>query len=271
MEDNSKLTSYLIESIEGIEVVKSFNGEKEVAFQAEKRFINFIKLQPDIQSAIVAAKRLGEKVAFVGESGSGKTTIAKLLMNFYDINKGAILLDSYNIRDIRKDVIRNKISYISQEFFFFSGTILENLKFANKDASYEDVISACKKAQIHEYINSLPLRYETLLVEKGINFSGGQRQRLSIARAILAKPDILIMDEATSNLDSITEMAIEKTLGEFTKDITTIVIAHRLSTIKKCDRIYAIENGKIAEEGNHNNLIMNNKNYYKLYSQQCNN
>lgn len=384
MEDNSKLTSYLVESIEGIETVKAFNGERKVNLETEKNFIKFIKsvfkygyvnnmqsslkgavkgvfgicilwfgasltlkgeitvgtlisfnallayfiepierminLQPEIQSAMVAADRLGEildlekekavnedkkinpstllgevvlrnvdfrygtrqlilkninmqikageKIALVGESGSGKTTIAKLLMNFYNIEKGELLLNSYNIKDINKEVLREKISYISQDSFFFSGTIKENLEFADLDISYEEIVNACKKAQIHEFINALPTRYETLLEEKGTNLSGGQRQRLAIARALLKKPEILIMDEATSNLDTITEKAIEKTIEDCTKNVTTIIIAHRLSTIMRCDRIYVMDKGEVIEEGTHNNLISRHGYYYRLWAGQ---
>lgn len=210
----------------------------------------------------------GEKVALVGESGSGKTTIAKLLMNFYDVTKGEVLVNSYNIKDINKDALRDRISYISQDSFFFSGTIKENLEFANPEVSYEDIIEACKKAQIHDYINSTQTRYDTLLEEKGANLSGGQRQRLAMARALLKKPEILIMDEATSNLDTITEKAIENTIEECTKNVTTIIIAHRLSTIMRCDRIYVMDKGEIIEEGTHEELIKLKGYYYRLWTSQ---
>lgn len=384
MEDNAKLTSYLVESIEGIETVKAFNGERKVNLETEKKFIKFIKsvfkygyvnnlqgslkntvkgifgifilwigaylalkgditvgtlisfnallayfiepierminLQPQLQSAMVAADRLGEildlelekskdedkkinpntllgninfknidfrygtrqlvlkninmdikpgeKIALVGESGSGKTTIAKLLMSFYNTEKGEIIINNYNIKDINKEALRDKMSYISQDSFFFSGSIKENLQFANEDATYEEIIEVCKQAQIHDFINSLPLRYETPLEEKGTNLSGGQRQRLAIARALIKKPEILIMDEATSNLDSITEKAIEKTIEECTKNVTTIIIAHRLSTIMRCDRIYVMDKGEVIEEGNHEDLLKKQGYYYRLWSGQ---
>ncbi|MGU9484977.1 ATP-binding cassette domain-containing protein, partial [Clostridium perfringens] len=158
--------------------------------------------------------------------------------------------------------------YISQETFLFNGTILENLMLGNPYLTYEEIIEACKKAQIHDFINSLPLRYNTLVEENGSNFSGGQKQRLSIARAILRKPEILIMDEATSNLDSITEKAIEKTIHEFSEGMITIIIAHRLSTIMRCDNIYILEKGEIKEQGSHNELLEKQGRYYELWKEQ---
>lgn len=384
MEKNSKLTSYLIESLNGIETIKAFNSEREVNLETEKRFIKFIKaifknecinniqvslkslvkgvfaiailwigsiqvlngkisfgelltfnallayfltpieniinLQPTVQTALVAAERLseildlelekseqedkkinpkslkgnisfkdvdfrygtrnlilkninmtikkGERIALVGESGSGKTTLAKLLLNFYQCEKGEILVNDYNLLDINVEALRDKIAYISQETFLFNGTILENLMLGNPYLTYEEIIDACEKAQIHDFINSLPLRYNTLVEENGSNFSGGQKQRLSIARAILRKPEILIMDEATSNLDSITEKAIEKTIHKFSEGMTTIIIAHRLSTIMRCDNIYILEKGEIKEKGNHKELLEQQGRYYKLWKEQ---
>lgn len=208
------------------------------------------------------------KIALVGESGSGKTTLSKLLMNFYKIEKGEILINGLNINDINLESLRDRIAYISQETFLFNKTILENLTFGNDDASYEDVIDACKKTQIHDYINTLPLRYGTLVEENGSNFSGGQKQRLSIARAILKKPDILVMDEATSNLDSITEKAISQTMDKFMQDKTALIIAHRLNTIKNCDVIYVLEKGKVIESGNHKDLLKKQGYYYNLWKDQ---
>ena len=384
MEGNAKLTSYLVESLNGIETIKAFNAEREVNLETEKRFIKFIKaifkneyinniqmslkslvkgvfaivilwigtiqvlngkisfgelltfnallayflnpieniinLQPTLQTAVVAAERLseildlslekaedehkkinpnslngkiefknvdfrygtrqlilkninmtinkGERVALVGESGSGKTTIAKLLLNFYQCEKGEIIVNDYNLLDVNVEALRDKIAYISQETFLFNGTILENLMLGNPYLTYEEIIEACKKAQIHDFINSLPLRYNTLVEENGSNFSGGQKQRLSIARAILRKPEILIMDEATSNLDSITEKAIEKTIHEFSEGRITIIIAHRLSTIMRCDNIYILEKGEIKEQGSHKELLEKQGRYYELWKEQ---
>jgi ATP-binding cassette subfamily B protein len=210
----------------------------------------------------------GERIALVGESGSGKTTLSKLLLNLYSPESGDILINNNNIKDIKLEILREKIAYIPQETFLFSGSIIENLTLGLDDVTIEEVIEASKRAQVHEFINELPLRYETRLEENGTNLSGGQRQRLAIARAILKKPDILILDEATSNLDSITEGLIEKMVREFSENITTITIAHRLSTIKKCDMIYVLDKGRIIEKGNHEQLLKLDRHYAKLCKQQ---
>lgn len=210
----------------------------------------------------------GEKIALVGESGSGKTTLVKLLLHLYSPEEGEILINSNNIKDVNIESLRDKIAYIPQETFLFSGSIMDNLTLGLDDVTPEEVIEASKKAQAHDFINDLPLRYETRLEENGSNLSGGQRQRLAIARAILKKPDILILDEATSNLDSITERAIEKTINEYSKGMTTIIIAHRLSTIMRCNNIYIMEKGRIIESGNHDQLLKCQGNYAKLWDQQ---
>ena len=384
MEDNSQVTSYLVETLNRIETVKAFHAEDKAQAKTDKLFVkllksvfkggmitnaqqtltgaiatiggtvilwvgvvsvlngnmtlgslltfnallayfldpikNLINLQPTMQTAIVAAERLseildlelekvadenrklspqslnypirienldfrygtrklvleninmtigtGEKIALVGESGSGKTTLSKLLMNFYPWEKGEIFIGDYNIKDINLESLRNRIAYISQDIFLFSGTIRENLELGNEDATLEDIIEACKLSKADEFINKLPLRYETMLEENGANLSGGQKQRLAIARALLKKPDILIMDEATSNLDSITEKVIEKTINNLSKDITTIIIAHRLSTIMRCDKIFVMEQGKFIEQGTHNQLIQKKGRYYNLWKDQ---
>ena len=384
MENNAQLTSYMVESLNGIQTVKSYNAERKVNLETEKKFVkllrsifnlswvgnlqtslktlvelvggiiilwvgglsvikgemtigglitfnsllayfldpvkNLINLQPQMQTAVVAADRLGEildldaeklegeskkmcpdslagdiemknikfrygtrrlviddvslnikqgqRVAFVGESGSGKTTLSKLLLNLYSAEEGEILINENNIKDIQIERLRDKIAYIPQETFLFSGTIYENLTLGLDEVTMDEVIEATKMAHAHDFINDLPLRYETMLEENGSNLSGGQRQRLAIARAMLKKPDILILDEATSNLDAITERALDKTINEFAKDMTTIFIAHRLSTIKNCDVIYVMEKGKIIEQGNHEELQRLGGKYAELVRQQ---
>ena len=385
MEDSAQLNSYLVESLNGIETVKSFNAERKAQYKTDGLFVkllkssfkssmlynyqrsilnaiitiggvlilwggasnvlnetmtlgtlisynalmiyfiepmkNLVNLQPNIQTALVASERLddimaldientgedktkislvnlklpiiikdldfrygsrnlvlknlnmqidyGEKIAIVGESGSGKTTIAKLIMNFYKWEKGDIFIGKYNIQDIALSTLRKKVVYISQNIFLFSGTIIENLKIGNQDATLEEIMYACSICKADEFINQMPMGYNTYLEENGSNLSGGQKQRLAIARALLNKPDILILDEATSNLDSVTEKGIEATINECSTGITTIIIAHRLSTIKRCDKIFVLSGGTIVEKGSHSELVHNSKGlYYKFWKEQ---
>jgi ATP-binding cassette subfamily B protein len=384
MEDNAQLTSYLVESLNGIQTIKAYSGEDEVRTETEFKFVkllrsifklgstgnlqealkalvegvggviiiwvgaysvlqgnltigglitfnallvyflgpikNIIDLQQIMQTAIVASDRLGDildleleksgnqeakitpqslkgdisfedvsfrygarqlvlehfdmkikqgqRVAIVGESGAGKTTIAKLLLNFYPCEAGSIIISDYSLQDIQLDALREKIAYVPQETFLFSGTIYENLSFGLENPDMEEIIRCTKLAQIHDVINTLPLRYETHLDENGSNLSGGQRQRLAIARAMLKKPDILIFDEATSNLDTVTETAIQQTINAYSDNLTTIIIAHRLSTIRSCDVIFVMEKGKIIESGSHEELLEVEGYYTKLYQAQ---
>lgn len=210
----------------------------------------------------------GEKVALVGESGSGKTTLAKLLLKYYLVQEGDILIDDYNIKDLSYRSLRDRIGYVPQDIFLFSGTIRENIAFGMKNISMEEIVDAAKKSRAHDFINKLPLRYETHVGERGSNLSGGQKQRIAIARAILKKPDVLILDEATSNLDTATERAIHETINYVSKGITTIIIAHRLSTILSCDKIILLEDGMIKEIGSHQDLLALRGDYYKLWQSQ---
>ena len=382
LENNSQLTSFIIQSINGIETIKAYNLEKNIQDETEFKYLkvikssfkrskiynlltflsgvveligntlimwvgaiqvingkltlgemmvfntllgyftnpvkNLISLQPTIQTATVSADRLGEiidldieqsdekmipqnlkgdieikglnfrygtrelilkninmeikqgeKIALVGESGSGKTTLAKLILKFYDFEKGDININNFNLKDMDNTFLRNKISYISQDMFLFNKTIKENLMLSD-EIEIDDVIELSKKVNAYEFINELPQRFDYMIEENGTNLSTGQKQRLSILRALLKKPDILIMDEATSNLDSITESAIQKTLNNPEFNMTTIIIAHRLSTIRLCDRIYVLDKGEIIEAGTHEELLELKNKYYTLWKEQGN-
>jgi len=207
----------------------------------------------------------GEHVALVGESGGGKTTLAKLLLKLYTSENGNITIDGKDIKHFSNDSIRNKIAYVPQETFLLSGTILENLTLGLDNFDMADVEKVIKITKIEDFIELLPLKLKTYLDENGSNLSGGQRQRIAIARALLRKPDILILDEATSNLDSITEKAIQKTINEFNKEMTMILIAHRLNTIKNCDKIFVFDKGQVVESGNHKELMQKQGFYYSFY------
>lgn len=381
MENNAIVESYLKESIDGVETIKSACAEKDIKEKTKNKFDKFmnsvvksnmvgvsqdslagaieligtivilwigfsmvinniitigslitfyallayftqpiknlIELQPTIQTAIVAADRLndildmqiehdveqckicenfnkislinvnfrysnneltlkninlninkGEKVAIVGESGSGKTTLAKLLLKFYEPESGSIIIDDINIKDLSIKNVRKNIAYVNQNTFMFSDTIKNNLKLGNKNISDEEIKRICKICKADEFIKALPMGYDTPVDESGNNLSGGQKQRLAIARALLQKPQILIFDEATSNLDTITEAGIKQTIFNLNSDMTCIIIAHRLSTIKNCDKIYVMENGCIVEYGTHDELIIKNGTYKKLIDNQ---
>lgn len=382
LENNSQLTSFIIQSINGIETIKAYNLEKSIQDETEFKYLkvikssfkrskiynlltflsgiveligntlimwvgaiqvingkltlgemmvfntlleyftnpvkNLISLQPTIQTATVSADRLGEiidldieqsdekmipqnlkgdieikglnfrygtrelilkninmeikqgeKIALVGESGSGKTTLAKLILKFYDFEKGDININNFNLKDIDNTFLRNRIAYISQDMFLFNKTIKENLML-NDEIQIDNIIELSKKVNAYEFINELPQRFDYMIEENGTNLSTGQKQRLSILRALLKNPDILIMDEATSNLDSITESAIQKTLNNPEFSMTTIIIAHRLSTIRLCDRIYVLDKGEIIESGTHEELLNLKDKYYTLWKEQEN-
>lgn len=213
--------------------------------------------------------RQGEKIALVGESGAGKSTIAKLLLNFMGVNQGDIRIGEYNISDIDIQYLRKRIAYIPQNIELFTGTIIDNLKVGNPTAKYEEIVNACKLAGASEFIEKMQNKYQSLIEEGGGNLSGGEKQRLAIARALLAKSDFYIFDEATSNLDSFSESKIQEVIFEKIRNKTTIIIAHRLSTIIKCDWIYFIENGNVVQSGTHDELMKLKGKYYELVKSQA--
>lgn len=210
----------------------------------------------------------GEKVGLVGTSGSGKSTLTKLILRFADIDSGRITIDGQDIAGHTQTSLRESIAYVPQEPLLFHRSILENISYTRPDASREDIIAAAKKAGAHGFIEKLKDGYDTLVGERGVKLSGGQRQRIAIARAILKDAPMLILDEATSALDSESEKLIQKSLDTLMQNRTSIVIAHRLSTIAKLDRILVMDNGQIAEDGTHAELLKQNGTYAKLWSHQ---
>ena len=212
------------------------------------------------------AAKAGENVAIVGPTGSGKTTIVNLLMRFYDIDSGKISVDGQNISDVTRDSLRTSFAMVLQDSWLFAGTVKENIAYGKKDATDEEIIEAAKKAYAHSFIMRLENGYDTQIAEDGQNLSQGQRQLLTIARAMLADPDILILDEATSSVDTLTEKRIQKAFLAMMKDRTAFVIAHRLSTIRESDLILVMNRGKIVEQGTHDELIAKDGFYKKLYN-----
>ena len=210
----------------------------------------------------------GTKVGLVGVSGSGKTTFLNLIPRFFHLKDGTILIDKQNINEINLNSLRKEISLVSQDVILFDDTIKANILYGNALASNEEIIKACKFAAAEDFVEKLPNKYETIIGENGIKLSGGQKQRLSIARAILKNSSIILLDEATSSLDSESETVIQTAIENLTKNKTTIIIAHRLSTVMNCDKILVFENGKIIEEGKHEFLVNNSLTYKNLYEKQ---
>ena len=210
----------------------------------------------------------GRSIALVGPSGGGKTTICSLLPRFYDVNSGSIKIDGKDIRGLTLESLRRAIGIVQQDVYLFAGTIRENIAYGRPGASDEEIIDAAKKANIHEFIMSLPDGYDTYAGERGARLSGGQKQRISIARVFLKDPKILILDEATSALDNESERHIQKSLEELAKNRTCITIAHRLSTIRNADEIIVIGENGIEERGTHQELIDKNNIYARYYRLQ---
>ena len=244
-------------------VLKDVRGEIEyrnVSFSYD----NDSQVLEDINLKI----KSGETIAFVGPSGAGKTTLCNLLPRFYEINKGAILLDGIDIRDLSLKSLRANIGIVQQDVFLFNGTIRDNIAYGKPGATDEEIVEAAKKAAAHDFIMELSNGYETEIGERGVKLSGGQKQRISIARTFLKNPPILILDEATSSLDNESERVIQQSLDQLAKGRTTLIIAHRLSTIQNADRIIVLAEEGIVQEGTHNTLINSKGLYRDLYLSQ---
>jgi subfamily B ATP-binding cassette protein MsbA len=253
------------------EIYHDENAPSLKLINASMEFKNISFTYPDGTQALknLSAKiEGGTKVGLVGVSGSGKTTILNLIPRFFHLKNGSIFIDKQNINDINLNSLRKEISLVSQDVILFDDTIKANILYGNALASNEEIIKACKFAAAQDFVEKLPNKYETIIGENGIKLSGGQKQRLSIARAILKNSSIILLDEATSSLDSESESVIQKAIENLTKNKTTIIIAHRLSTVMNCDKILVFENGKIIEEGKHEFLVNNSLTYKKLYEKQ---
>ena len=223
--------------------------------------------QPALKDVSVAI-RAGERVALVGRSGSGKTTFVNLLLRSFDPEKGLILIDGHNLRDVTRESLLNQIAVVPQEVDLFSRTIFENIAYGKPEANKEEVMRAAKTALAHDFITRAERGYDTLVGERGIKLSGGERQRIGIARAVLRDPRILILDEATSHLDTESEKLIAKATDTLIQSRTTFIIAHRLSTVLGADRILVFNNGEIEAEGKHEELLEKSPTYRRLYSLQ---
>jgi len=219
-----------------------------------------------IESINLTIKR-NKVTALVGHSGSGKSTIVSLLLRYYDITKGSILINGYDLREYNLESILYKVGYVSQDTFIYNTTIRENISFGGK-YSDDQIIESAKKANIHSYIISLPEGYDSIVGDQGLKLSGGEKQRIAIARALVRNPEILVLDEATSNLDNESEAIVQESINRVSENITTFIVAHRLSTIRKADTIYVMCKGKIVESGNHNELMEKRGSYYELYESE---
>ena len=232
----------------------------------ENIFFSYYKDQDLIKGVNLTIKR--KKItALVGHSGSGKSTIVSLLLRYYDVDEGKILLNEYDLRDYRKDSFLCRVGYVSQDTFVYNASIRENISFGG-DYTDEEIIGAAKKANIHGFISALPDGYDSIVGDQGIKLSGGEKQRVAIARALVRNPELLVLDEATSNLDNESEAIVQDSINQISENITTFIIAHRLSTIRKADTIYVMSQGRIVETGTHDELMAAMGLYYDLYESE---
>ncbi len=244
-------TPFEIQDLKGAKRLRVLRGKVEF----KKVSFSYGEKEEAVVKDLSFITKPGEKIALIGPSGGGKSTIIKLILRLFDIQKGSIFIDDQNIAKVTAESLRQNVALVPQDPLLFHRTLLENIRYGRLDASDKEVKAAARLAYIEDFINKLPQGYHTYVGERGIKLSGGQKQRVAIARAILANAKILILDEATSSLDSESEIYIQNALENLTKNKTTFLIAHRLSTIMKADRILVFENGKIIEEGRHGDLL----------------
>ena len=251
------------------------NVENAKALEVSKGSINFKNIffsyetsEEEVLKGVNLEFEGGKMTALVGHSGSGKSTILNLIPRFYQVSKGEITIDNQPINSITLESLRDKISLVSQETTLFDDTILNNIKYANENATSDEIYEVAKLSNAHEFINKLPNKYDTLIGENGLRLSGGEKQRISIARAMIKKSPIILLDEATSSLDSETEAKIQEALNTLTRNKTTIVIAHRLSTVLNSNNIYLVDSGKIIDNGKHEDLLAKSKLYKNFYEKQ---
>ncbi len=273
LENLGKLKEGLGEIFKPYEIVDSRNAKKVRITKGEIVFEKVNFSYKDKQDNLVFQDLsltipAGQKVGLVGESGAGKSTFVNLLLRFLEVTSGVIKIDGFNISDIKQDDLRSAIAYVPQEALLFHRSVADNIKYSYPRANYEEMVKASKRANAFDFIQRLPNGFKTFVGERGVKLSGGQRQRLMIARAMLKKSPILVLDEATSSLDSRAEKLIQNALEKLMRGRTTIVIAHRLSTLKKMDRIIVFDDGRIVEEGSHNELLKLKKKYYQLWQLQ---
>ena len=262
----------VFEFLEEPEEVKNIENSKTTEHIKGNVQFEHVNFGYDADKVIIndfnASIQSGQKIAIVGPTGAGKTTIVKLLMRFYDVNSGAILLDGSNIKEFDRGELRRVFGMVLQDTWLFGGTVKENIKYGKEDATDTEVIEAAKAAHVHHFIKTLPKGYDALIDEESSNISAGQKQLLTIARVILTNPKILILDEATSSIDTRTEQQIQTAMDNLMKGRTSFIIAHRLSTIKNADLILVMEHGDIVEQGTHSELLEKNGAYARLYNSQ---